>query len=80
MRDAGGGDVVDLPRQEVVPPAALLARLPVERLHAPSSAILIFRQGYHACKSKGKILPAQSFLLSMQDEVYGHTFKVLNIN
>ena len=43
VRDAGGGDVVDLPHQEVVPPAALLPRLPVEPLNQLNS----FRE----CKS-----------------------------
>ena len=43
VRDAGGGDVVDLPQQEVVPPAALLPRLPVEPLNQLNS----FRE----CKS-----------------------------
>ena len=41
MRDAGGGDVVDLPHQEVVPTAALLPRLPVERLHDYELSILL---------------------------------------
>ena len=45
MRDAGGGDVVDLPHQEVVPPAALLPRLPVERLHDYGLDSFSFRQG-----------------------------------
>ena len=60
VRDAGGGDVVDLPHQEVVPPAALLARLPVERLRHGAQ----FFQTRIPCKSTGKILPAESFLQS----------------
>jgi hypothetical protein len=32
VRDSCGGDVIDLPHHHVVPPAALLPRLPVEPL------------------------------------------------
>jgi hypothetical protein len=32
VRDAGGGDVIDLGHQEVVPTAIMLPRLPVETL------------------------------------------------
>ncbi|CAM0943928.1 unnamed protein product [Alopecurus aequalis] len=38
LRDAGGGDVVHLAQQEVVPPAALLPRLPVETLSSRDAA------------------------------------------
>jgi hypothetical protein len=39
VRDAGGGDVIDLGHQEVVPTAIMLPRLPVETLSHKSKLI-----------------------------------------